>query len=97
MALKNSYQFPVCFLSLISCLECPVVDLYPLFISSPKKQQLYACVITICFASPNILGGIRLYRELYQPVEICDTSHADMLHLNYFLNAYFSRLSVEIQ
>lgn len=32
---------------------------------APKKQQLHACVTAICFASPNILGGIMLYRELY--------------------------------
>lgn len=51
------------FLSL-AVFEYPVEDLYPLFISSPQKQQLHACATAICYASPNILGGIMLYREL---------------------------------
>lgn len=33
--------------------------------AAPKKQQLHACVTTICYASTNILGGTVPYRELY--------------------------------
>lgn len=65
-----------------------------------KRKQLYASVITICFAFTQHIKWsctVQEKKKSYQTMEIFDTPCADMLHLKYFHNAYFPRLPAEIK
>lgn len=94
-------QFPVWSFTLISCLECPVEYLYSSFIppkDTHKRKHLYACVITICCAfTQHIKWNCTVQYKSHETVGIFDTPCTDMLHLNYFHNAYFPRLPAKIK